>query len=264
MTRGDQRRAEQQAGNDTGHEQAGDRDQAAGRERIDDRVVARRHEDRLHRRADRDVGGERARIADLGHLRNHHRADRRRVGDRRSGNSAQKRGGDDVHRRQSAANADHADQHVGEGDQALRHAALGHDRACEHEERDGQHRDLAHAVGDLEHHRFERHADPQRAGDRGEAERIRDRHAEREQDEKTAEENRDIHCVQLRRVSRTRRAEWASPDGVDGPADGHVLDDEQQQDRSRRSGSADKSRRPTAKGNRRSCSTTSPRRGRCP
>ena len=46
-------------------------------------------------------------------------------------------------------------------DQAPRHAAFGHDRAGQHEERDGQHRELAHAVGDLQHHRFERNADPQ-------------------------------------------------------------------------------------------------------
>ena len=34
-------------------------------------------------------------------------------------------------------------------------------------------------LGDLDHHRLERDVDPQRADERGEAERVGDRHAER-------------------------------------------------------------------------------------
>jgi hypothetical protein len=63
-------------------------------------------------------------------------------------------GGDDVHRGQSSAYADHADQDVGKRNEAFRHAAFGHDRAREHEERNGQHRHLAHTIRNLEHDRF--------------------------------------------------------------------------------------------------------------
>ena len=99
--------------------------------------------------------------------------------------------GEDVDQREPAA--DEADEHLGEVDQARRHAALGHDRAGEHEERDRQQREVVGAVGDLEHHRLERDVDPQRGDERGEAERIGDRHAERAQQRERAEQDEDVH-----------------------------------------------------------------------
>ena len=93
-----------------------------------------------------------------------------------------------------AAHAHHADDHVGELDQTLRHAAFGHDGAGQHEERNGQHRHLADAVGDFQHHRFRRNADPQGADERAEAERIGDRHADRRSTETASKENKEIHA----------------------------------------------------------------------
>jgi len=76
---------------------------------------------------------------------------------------------------------------------SARHAAFGHDGAGQHEERNGQHGDLADAVGDFQHHRFKRNADPQRAGDGRERERIGDRHADGDAGEHGGEENDNIH-----------------------------------------------------------------------
>ena len=208
----DQRDAEQQAGHDAGHEQADDRDGAAGRQRIDHRVVARRHHDRLQRGADGDVGGEDARIADLFHLRDHHRADRRGVGDRGAGNAGEERGGEDVDRRQAAAHPHHADDDIGELDQALRHAAFRHDGAGEHEEGNGEHRHLGDAVGDFQHHRFGRNADPQRADQRAEAERIGDRHADAEAEEQRSQKNEEVHGAPC--PSRTPPARRADRRGL--------------------------------------------------
>ena len=44
-------------------------------------------------------------------------------------------------------------------------------------------------LGDLDHHRVERHVDPQRADQRGEAERVGDRHADHHQHEEAAEQD---------------------------------------------------------------------------
>jgi hypothetical protein len=48
-------------------------------------------------------------------------------------------------------------------------------------------------VGDLEHDRFERDARPDRAGDRAEAERVGDRHAERAEEREGAQQDDGIH-----------------------------------------------------------------------
>ena len=192
----DERQPQQQGRNDAGHEQVGDRDRPAGGDRINDHVVRGRDQKRLQRARDRDVDGEQARIAILDHLRNHHRADRRGVGDRRSGDAAEHRGGDDVDQRHSAANE--ADEHLGEVDEALGHAADRHDRAGENEERDCQQRKSAHAAGDLEHHRFERDAGVERGGNGGDAERIGDGHAHQADNGETADEDEDVHDTSAR------------------------------------------------------------------
>ena len=171
---------EQKARDDAGEEQIGDRDRAAGRERIDHRVVRRRDQQRLHRARAGHADGEQPRIAVLHHLRDHHRADRGGVGDRRARDAAEEGGRQDVDQRQAAA--DEADEHLGEVDQALGHAALGHDAAGQHEERDREQREVVGAVRDLEHHRLERDVDPQRREQGGEPERVGDRHAERAED----------------------------------------------------------------------------------
>ena len=128
-------------------------------------------------------------------------------------------------------------------DQPPRHAAFGHDRAGQHEERDGQHRDLADAVGDFQHHRFGRNADPQRAGERAEAERVGDRHADREAQEQRAEEDQEVHGMPCDYAT----GRCGSPACVGRPADGEMLDDEQQREdaaeRNRRIDEADRQRR---------------------
>ena len=175
-----QRQAEQETRDGAGEEEVADRDEAAGGERIDDGVVRGRDQQRLQRAGDGDVDGEEARIAVLDHLRDHHRADRGGVGDRRAGDAAEEGRGEDVDQRQPAA--DPADEDFGEIDEPLRHAAFAHDGAGEDEEGDGEEREIVGAVGDLQHHRFERQVDPQRRADRGEPERIGDRHAEQAED----------------------------------------------------------------------------------
>ena len=186
-----QRQAEHQARDDAGDEQVRDRDRAAGRERIDHRVVRGRDQQRLQRARDGDVDGEQPRIAGLDHLRDHHRADRGGVGDRRARDAAEHRRGEDVHQRKAAA--DEADEHLGEVDEARRHAAFGHDAAGEDEERDRQQREVVHAVGGLEHDGFERQVDPERREDRREAERIGDRHAEQAQHAEAADQDEHVH-----------------------------------------------------------------------
>src|SRR5206468_2767489 len=85
------------------------------------------------------------------------------------------------------------DDHGCEIDQPPRHAALGHDGARQHEEWDSQHRDLPNAAGKLLHDRADRQVDPQRAHERGQRQRISDRHADREEETHAEEENGDIH-----------------------------------------------------------------------
>ncbi len=160
-------------------EQMRDRDRAAGGQRIDHHVVRRRDQQRLQRARDGDVDGEQARIAGLDHLRDHHRADRGGVGDRRAGDRAEHGRGQQVDQRQAAA--DEADEDLGEIDDALRHPAFAHDGAGEDEERDREQRKVVHAVGRLERDGLERNAHPQRGGDGGETERVGDRHAEQAQ-----------------------------------------------------------------------------------
>ena len=136
---------------------------AAGGQRIDHRVVRGRDQQRLQRARDRHVDGEQARIAVLDHLRDHHRADRGGVGHRRARDGAEHGRGQDVDQRQAAAHE--ADEHLGEVDDPLGHAALGHDGAGQDEERDRQQRKVVHAVGRLDHDGFERQADPYGRGD---------------------------------------------------------------------------------------------------
>ena len=167
----DQAQAEQEPREHAGEEQMRHRDGAAGGDRVDHGVVRGRDQQRLHRAADGDVGGEHARVALLHHLRNHHRADRRGVGDRGARDAAEQRAGQHVDHRHAAA--DEADEDLGEVDQARRHAALGHDAAREHEERDREQHEVVGAVGDLQHHRLERDLDPEgaRSAPRGRARR---------------------------------------------------------------------------------------------
>ena len=119
--------------------------------------------------------------------------------------------------------------HVGEADQAMRHAAFRHDGAGQHEKRNGQHRHLADAVGDFQHHRFRRNADPQGADQRAEAERIGNRHADGEAEKQRAEQNEEVHVGPAARlVECRRRVGLAVP--VDRRPDGQMLDDEQQRE----------------------------------
>ena len=206
-----QRQADHDAGDDAGHEQLRDRDGAAGGVGIDDRVVARRDDDALGRAADGQVDGEMVVVALLLHHRDHDRADRRGIGDGRAGDAAEEHRGEDIDHRQAAAHE--ADEDVGEGDQPARHAALGHQRAGEDEEGDGEQGEIVDAVGDLEEDRLKRQADVEGAGQRRHAERIGDRHAEHEEDEEAAEQNdrceRAAHFLSLSRKPSLRASSSA-------------------------------------------------------
>ena len=187
-----QRQPEQKTRDGAGEKKVADRDEAAGGERIDDGVVRRRDQQRLQRAGDGHVDGEEPRITVLDHLRDHHRADRGGIGDRRSGDAAEEGRGEDVDQRQPAA--DPADEDFCEIDEPLRHAAFAHDRAGEDEEGDGEKREIVGAVGDFQHHRFERQIDPKRGADRGEPERIGDRHAEQAEDREAADQEENVHA----------------------------------------------------------------------
>ncbi len=158
-----QRQPEQQTRDDAGHEQVRHRHGAAGGQRIDHRVVRGRDQQGLQRARDRHVDREQARIAVLDHLRDHHGADRGGIGDGGARDGAEHGRGQDVDQRQAAANE--ADEHLGQVDDPLRHAAFGHDGAGQDEERDRQQRKIVHAVGRLDHDGFERQVDPQRRED---------------------------------------------------------------------------------------------------
>ena len=232
--------AQQQTRQHAGEEQGGHRHRAAGRHRVDDRVVARRDQDRLHRTADRDGGREAARVAVLFHLGNQHRADRGRVGHRRAGDGAEECRGQDVDQRQTAANE--ADQHAGERHQPARHAALGHDGAGQHEAGDGQQRELVDAAGDLDHHAVERKVDPPGADQRGQTEREGDRHADQHEDREAAEQHQ---CVHVRSPGRWRGLLMVERDHgavVLRPRQGvleHEQQDQEAADRQRQVGVAD-------------------------
>ena len=197
--------AEQQARHDPGHKKTDDGDRAPSSERIDDGVMARRHEQCLHRGADRHIRREDARIAGPLHLRDHHRTDRRGVGDCRTGYAAQERRGEHIDGREPAANADQSDQDIGKGHQAARHPALGHDRTGQHKERDRQHGELADPARHLQHHRLERDADPVGAGKRSKAERVGDRHAQSKAGEEGPDDDQDFHLTTVRSASVQRR-----------------------------------------------------------
>jgi hypothetical protein len=186
-----QREAEQQAGDDAGHEQGRDRDRAAGRERIDHGVVRGRDQQRLQGARNGHVDREQARIALLDHLRDHDAADRGGVGDRRAGNGAEHRRGEDIHEREPAP--DEADEDLGEVDDARRHAAFGHDAAGEDEEGNGEEREIVHPVRGLERDRLERQVDVDRRHDGREAKGVGDRHADQAQHGEPAEKDENVH-----------------------------------------------------------------------
>ncbi len=169
-----------------------DRDRSARRDRIDDHVVRGRHQQRLQRTRDGHVDREQARIAVLDHLRDHHRADRRGIGDGRARQTAEHGRSDDVDQRHAAAHE--ADEHLGQIDQAFGHAADRHDGAGQDEERDRQQREIVHAVGGLEHDRLERETDPNGPDDRGKAECIGDGHAHEAKHGEAADEDEGIHA----------------------------------------------------------------------
>ena len=149
-------------GKDAGEEQMRDRDRAAGGERVDHRVVRRRDQQRLHRAADRDVGGEHARVARLDHLRDHHRADRRRVGDRRARDAAEERAGEDVDQREAAANERRRRRCA----RLTRRVAMPPSAMmAPASTKNGIASSAKSSVPSeiLQHHRLERHVDPERA-----------------------------------------------------------------------------------------------------
>src|SRR5262245_21999842 len=191
QNKNDQRQTKEQGWNDAAHEQVSYGDRPARGDRINDHVVRGRDEKRLQRARDRDIDREQARIAVLDHLRDHHRADRRSIGDGRARDATEHRGGDDVDERHSATNE--ADEHLSQVHEALGHTADGHDRAGEDEERNGQQREAAHPAGDFEHYRFKRDPGVECGENGGNAERICDGHAHQTDDGETTNENEDVH-----------------------------------------------------------------------
>ena len=97
------RHSREDARNDAGHEQRGDRHAAARRQRVDDHVVRRRNQDADDRRRDRHVDRVVGVVALLLHQRDQDRAQRRRVGDGRAGDAAEQRAGEHVDEPEAAA-----------------------------------------------------------------------------------------------------------------------------------------------------------------
>jgi hypothetical protein len=164
---------------------------ARGREGEDDEVVRGRHQRADERRVGRDVDRVVGVVALLLHQRDHHRAHRRDVGERRAGDAAEQRAADHVAHAQAAA--DVADQAVGEADDPLRDAAVEHQLAGEDEERDRQEGEDLHPADHLLEHDGDRQAGGEDGRDRRQADRERDRHAEHEQDDEADREDGQFH-----------------------------------------------------------------------
>ena len=102
---------------------------------------------------------------------------------------------------------------------------------------------LLTAVGDLQHHRFERNADPEAAAMAAEAERIGDRHADEKAEKHRCQKYEDVHrCNASARVLVDRKPVL----GIEffgRRTDQDAFDDEQQQrhaaERNRQIGQAD-------------------------
>ncbi len=174
-----------------GENQRGDRDLAARGQRIDDHVVAGRHQ-----RADqRGMGGDVDRVVHVVafplHHRDHHRAHRRHVRDRRTRDPTEQRAGDDVRHPEPAT--DVTDQAFRQFDDPMGDAAVKHQFAGEDEERNRQEREHGHA-GDhpAEDHR---HRQPfvHDRDHRGEPDRERDRDAQHQEREEQDGEDGQCH-----------------------------------------------------------------------
>ena len=79
-------------------------------------------------------------------------------------------------------------KNIGEVDETDRDPALRHERAGEHEEGDGQQREIVDAVRHFQKDRLKRNADIERRRHRREPERIGDRHVERDQQKEAADQ----------------------------------------------------------------------------
>ena len=183
-----QRKTDHDAGYHAGQEQRGDR-HAAGDMGVDNHAD-RRRDDRTHRRGrQHDSGGESAAVSVLYHPRNHHAADRGDFGDRGAGHAAEEHRGDDDDLRQAAGEP--SDQHFGHAHQPYCNTAAGHQRTGEYEKNDREQRECVqrsqHALDDG----GVVHAGQQQCcHQRGDADRKRDRHADRHQrDENQAKDD---------------------------------------------------------------------------
>src|SRR5690606_4341366 len=137
-------------------------------------------------------GGEALRIAGLHHPGNHDRANRDDRGRRRTRDRGEQHAGE--HRGNGQAATKVADTVDREADHPLGHAASGHERATEDEERDRQQREMLGGFVELERERREgiiaEHEDRQ---ERRQPERDRDRHAHEEEQEQHDEQGRGGH-----------------------------------------------------------------------
>lgn len=167
--------------------------------------MAWRDQNRLHRTAGGDRGGVVARVTLFLHFRHHHRAYRRGIRHRRAGDRAEEGGGDDIDQRQAAAYK--TDEDIGETDQPAGDAAFRHNGAGQDKERDRQQGELVDAAGHLDHQRFQRQVDPQRAGDGAQPHGVGHRHADGQQQGERSKQDKGVHSTGSVRYCR------ASPPG---------------------------------------------------
>lgn len=161
----DQRQADQQAGQDAGHEHL--RHRRAGQHGVDDHRHRRRQDHAQLAAGGHHRRGERTRIAAPLHLGNHHRADGRGGGRGRAADSREEHGGQ--HRGAAQAALDPADQRQAQVHQPPGDAAGLHQAPGQHEERHGHQRERVHR---LEHglgHGQQRHVARQQRRQRRDA-----------------------------------------------------------------------------------------------
>jgi hypothetical protein len=87
-----------------------------------------------------------------------------------------------------------ADQAVGEAHDAVGDAAVEHQLAGEHEERDRQEREHLHAADHLLEHHGDRQAGRQDGGHRGQADGEGHRHAQQQQDDEARRHDGQFHA----------------------------------------------------------------------
>ena len=185
-THDDHAHTQQDAGQQTGHEQRAD-GHAARSQRIDDHVMAGRNEHALAGGGDGQADGKILVVSLLLHHRDHDRAQRGHVRHGGAGDAAEEHGVKHVHIGQTAAETAHSQ--VGQVDNLLGDAARTHELAHDDKERNGKQREVVGAIHHLAYHDGEVGARDQCAAQRGGQHGKRNRGSQDHQQHESSDED---------------------------------------------------------------------------